>query len=281
MCREPGIKQEDKLLSVTSISFDIVALELFLPLMVGATVVIADKNVLANPVMIGETIDRFGVSMMQATPSTWQLLLDTGWKGDQRLKALCGGEQLPRKLADQLLERVDSLWNMYGPTETTIWSAVNKIEKGAALITIGIPIANTQLYILDTSLQLVPVGVIGELHIAGEGLAKGYLNNAQLIRERFIPNCFSSCEGSRLFKTGDRARYLADYAIEVLGRKDDQVKINGHRIELGEIAAVLMEHPLIHEAVAVISVATGEKRIFVYYVANAGNCPVKANYRNL
>jgi non-ribosomal peptide synthetase component F len=205
--------------------------------------------------------------MMQATPATWQLLIESGWKGEPGLKALCGGDVLTRKLADQLLGRVDSLWNMYGPTETTIWSSLCEVIKGDGPITIGKPIANTQLYILDTHLQPVPVGVIGELHIGGEGLARGYLNHPDLTNEKFIPDRFSSKPGALMYKTGDRARYLPDHSIEILGRIDYQVKINGNRIELGEIESVLMQHPSINEAVVITRTETsGEKRLLAYFV---------------
>ena len=274
MHQRPGINKDDILLSVTPISFDIAALELFLPLIVGATVVIADKEMVSNPVLIGEAIKKYMVTMMQATPATWQLLLDTGWNGEPGLKALCGGEALTRKLADQLLDRVGNLWNMYGPTETTIWSSVNQIQKGSAPITIGKPIGNTQIYVLDNHLQPVPVGIVGELHIGGEGLARGYLNLDLLTKENFIPDCFNLNPDARLYKTGDRARYLSDYSIETLGRTDDQVKLNGHRVELGEIATVLMHHPSVKEAIAITRTETnGDKRIEAYYVPINGISP--------
>lgn len=264
----PGIKKEDVLLSVTAISFDIAALELFLPLVVGAKVVIPGKEAMANPVLLTETISHYNVTLMQATPSVWQLLLNSSWTGSPVLKALCGGEGWTRKLADQLLNYVCELWNMYGPTETTIWSSVAQIRKDDDPITIGTPIGNTGLYVLDEKLQPVPRGVIGELYIGGDGLAQGYLNNDDLTREKFITNPFCSEPGARLYKTSDHARYLHDYTIEVLGRTDDQVKIHGHRVELGEIAAVMVQHPAVQNAVAIVRTENnGEKRIVTYYVA--------------
>jgi acyl-coenzyme A synthetase/AMP-(fatty) acid ligase len=269
MQREPGINENDVLLSVTPISFDIAALELFLPLIVGATVVIVGNETLTNPVLLGEALNRYQVSVMQATPATWRLLIESGWLGKPGLKALCGGDILTRKLANQLCDRVYSLWNMFGPTETTVWSSVCRIKKEEGPIVIGKPIANTQLYILDAHLQLVPIGVVGELHIGGEGLSKGYLNNPHLTGERFIPDIFTSKADSLLYKTGDLARYLEDYSIEVLGRIDHQVKINSHRIELGEIESVLMEHPLLLEAVVVTRTeASYEKRLVAYFVSS-------------
>jgi len=274
MRQHPGINEGDMLISVTSISFDIAALELFLPLIVGATVIIANEEMATNPSMICQAISHHHVNIMQATPATWQLLLETGWAGEPGLKALCGGEVLTRALANQLLDCVGSLWNMYGPTETTVWSSINHIQKENTPITIGQPIANTQLYVLDCYLQPLPIGVVGELHIGGEGLSRGYLNQTELTNEKFIPDCFSSKPGARLYKTGDHARYLPNYSIEILERMDDQVKINGYRIELGEIAAVMMQHPSIHQAVAITRTETsGEKRVLAYFVPNQDHSP--------
>ena len=277
MQTRPGIKSDDVLLSVTSVSFDIAALELFLPLIVGATVVIAGKEIMSNPLTIGDAISKFEVTVMQATPAIWQLLIESGWKGKPDLKALCGGDVLTRKLADQILNRVNSLWNMYGPTETTIWSAVNRIQKENAPITIGQPIGNTRLYILDKYILPVPIGVAGELHIGGEGLAQGYLNRPELTKEKFIPDPFNSESVARLYKTGDLARYLPDYSIELLGRTDHQVKINGYRIELSEIASVLMQHPSVSDTIVITHTEnSGEKKLFAFCVSK-NNQSLKAN----
>jgi acyl-coenzyme A synthetase/AMP-(fatty) acid ligase len=256
------------LLAVTSISFDIAVLELFLPLISGATVVIASEEMLTHPILLAEAIDHHQVSIMQATPATWQILLETGWAGRLGLKALCGGDVLTLTLANQLLDRVGSLWNMYGPTETTVWSSVNLIKKGDAPITIGQPIGNTRLYILDRYNQPVPVNVLGELHIAGEGLARGYLNLPHLTDEKFICDPISSQPHARLYRTGDRACYLADGSIEILGRMDDQVKIYGHRMELGEITALLLQHPSVHDGIVITRTeSSGDKRLVAYFVS--------------
>ena len=265
----PGMKAGEVLMAVTSVSFDIAGLELYLPLLVGATVCLASEEMLANPVLLADALESYQVNRMQATPATWQLLLKTDWKGKKDLQALCGGEALPRKLADQLLDRVESLWNMYGPTETTIWSSVGEIQPDEAPISIGQPIYNTQLYILDRHLQPVPRGVVGELHIGGEGLARGYVNLPELTREQFIQDPFADRPGARLYKTGDHARFLADGFIEVLGRMDEQVKLNGHRMELGEIASVMLEHPAVQEAVVILRQESyGAKRLMGYFVAH-------------
>lgn len=268
MRTSPGIDKDTVLLALASISFDPSTLELFLPLMVGAKVVIADEEMTTNPLLLAEAISRHDVNTLQATPATWQLLLDIGWAGKPGLQALCGGDVLTRKMADQLLERVGSLWNVYGPTETTVWCTLTQIQKGDGPITIGYPIANAQIYILDRYLQIVPVGVAGELLIAGEGLARGYLNNPQLTSEKFINNIFSSETGSRLYKTGDLARYLPDYSIEIVGRSDDQVKIQGHRMELGEINSVLLQHPSVNDGIVITRTeVSGDKRLIAYFVA--------------
>lgn len=268
MQTRPGINSDDVLISVTSISFDIAALELFLPLSVGATIVIAGKEIMSNPILIGDVIRDHNVNMMQATPAVWQLLIESGWAGKPGLKALCGGEALTRKLANQILDSAGSLWNMYGPTESTIWSAVNQIKKDNTPIKIGHPIGNTQLYILDKYMQPVPIGVTGELVIGGEGLALGYLNQTDLTKKKFIPDPFNSRAGARLYKTGDLARYFPDYSLEILGRTDHQVKIHGHRIELGEITSVLMQHPLVNDAIVITKTEnSGDKRLLVYYVS--------------
>ncbi|WP_020539103.1 non-ribosomal peptide synthetase [Lewinella cohaerens] len=271
----PGIEKKDILMALTSISFDIAALELFLPLTVGATVVVASEEMTTNPLLLADALDNYEVTMMQATPATWQLLIEAGWQGRQGLKALCGGEALSRKLANQLLDRVDELWNMYGPTETTIWSSVKQIHKGRQPITIGEPIANTQLYVLDHHLQPLPLGVVGELHIGGAGLARGYLNRPALTNEKFITDFFSTKQGARLYKTGDYARHLADGAIVVLGRIDDQLKINGHRIELGEIAAVLRQHPAVSDAIALVR--TG--KLVAYFIPKKEESPGNSELR--
>ena len=234
MQRRPGLSAEDTMLAITTLTFDIAALEIFLPLVCGACVVIAGSETIRDGVALINLIERSGASVLQATPATLRMLLDAGWAGAPRLKVLCGGEAWTAELASLLLPRCDSLWNMYGPTETTVWSAVAKVKAGRAIV-IGSPIANTQIHILDRHLQPTPIGVPGELHIGGIGLARGYHNRLELTAEKFIPDPFRSEPGARLYKTGDLARYLPNGAIEYLGRMDHQVKIRGFRIELGEI----------------------------------------------
>ena len=234
MRRWPGLVAEDTMLAITTLAFDIAVLEIFLPLVCGARVVIAARETVGDGVALTGLIERSGASVMQATPATLRMLLDAGWSGAPRLNVLCGGEAWTAELASQLLPRCGSLWNMYGPTETTVWSAVTKVEAGRPIV-IGPPIANTRFYVLDGAFQLVPVGVPGELHIGGDGLARGYLHRPQLTRERFVTDPFATEPGARMYRTGDLVRRLPDGTLAFLGRLDHQVKIRGFRIELGEI----------------------------------------------
>jgi amino acid adenylation domain-containing protein len=268
MRTRPGIDPSDVLLAVTTLSFDIAGLELFLPLISGATVVIATGEDVIDGRRLAFQIQNHGVTIMQATPATWRLLIDSGWTGCARLKALCGGEALQAELARKLLPRVASLWNMYGPTETTIWSTVHEVRTVDDPVPLGSAIDNTTLYILDPNLEPVPAGVAGELHIGGVGLARGYRNLPDLTESRFIAHPF--LPGERLYKTGDLCRFRADSAILFLGRLDDQVKLRGHRIEPGEIESLLLRHPAVHQAAVVIhEPPDGSKQLVGYLVSPA------------
>jgi amino acid adenylation domain-containing protein len=276
MRRRPGVGADDVLLAVTTLSFDIAGLELLLPLTAGAQVILASGEEAADGELLADLVARSGATIMQATPSTWRMLLDAGWTGSACLTALCGGEALPAGLASALQSRCAALWNLYGPTETTIWSTVHSVagagvEPGEASaadpMPIGRPIDNTQVYVLDHSLEPLPVGVPGELCIGGLGVARGYFGRPGLTAERFVPDPFSTVPGSRLYRTGDRVRWRADGTLLFLGRVDRQVKIRGHRIEPGEIEAALAAHPAVHAcAVVVLEDAPGEGRLVGYVV---------------
>ncbi|MGB3656117.1 MAG: amino acid adenylation domain-containing protein [Rivularia sp. (in: cyanobacteria)] len=266
MQQAPGLTSSDTLLAVTTYSFDIAALELFLPIIVGARLVIASREIISDGIRLSAKLMDTKATVMQATPATWQNIMAAGWHGDSQLKILCGGEALPRNLANQLLDKCHSLWNMYGPTETTIWSAVSQVQTGENIVPIGKPIANTQLYILDKYNQLAPVGVTGELCIGGKGLAACYFRRFDLTAEKFIPNPFSNFEGNRLYKTGDLARYLPSGNIEYIGRIDNQVKLRGFRIELGEIEAVIGQYPAVREAVVIIGENSANSQLIIAYV---------------
>jgi surfactin family lipopeptide synthetase A len=280
MSHQPGMSAGDRLLAVTTLSFDIAGLEIYLPLSVGASVEIISRLVSSDGNQLLARIARSKATVMQATPATWRMLLEAGWKGSRQLKILCGGEAVSRKLADQLLQKAGSLWNMYGPTETTIWSTVSKFESGESVVSIGRPIAHTEIFILDKVLQPVPIGVAGELHIGGDGLARGYLKRPELTAEKFITHPLNPDPQARLYKTGDLVRYLPNGNIEFLGRIDHQVKIRGFRIELGEIEAVLRQHPGINETVVVAREdIPGDKRIVGYIVSAQAVAPTAAELR--
>jgi amino acid adenylation domain-containing protein len=267
MARVPGFNSEDVLLATTTIAFDIAALELFLPLVTGGHVVIAEHAVAADGFVLRALLERSGATVMQATPSGWSILLDAGFRGSPRLKLLCGGEALPRDLADRLLAGGSPLWNLYGPTETTIWSACGMVAPSGP-ITIGEPVANTRLYVLDRHDELAPTGVPGELMIGGGGVARGYLGDPAQTAARFVPDPFAA-DGSRMYRTGDRARRLPDGSIELLGRVDGQVKLRGYRIELGEIEAALRRQPGIQDAAVVLRREPGRAPRLVAYVTGA------------
>ncbi|MES2278520.1 MAG: amino acid adenylation domain-containing protein [Bacteroidota bacterium] len=236
MQHQPGIKPNDKLLAVTTVSFDIAGLELYLPLITGACVVIMDADSARDGRVLLQRIRQEQISIMQATPYTWKIMLESGWVDKLPLKILCGGEALPKDLALKLLEKCGELWNMYGPTETTIWSTIKKVEPTDAIISIGKPIANTQVYILDEALNRVPPGETGEIYIGGDGVAPGYFNRGELTQERFILDPFATTASGKIYRTGDQGRLMSNGEIQCLGRTDHQVKIRGYRIETGEVA---------------------------------------------
>ncbi|MER7023671.1 MULTISPECIES: amino acid adenylation domain-containing protein [Streptomyces] len=275
MEERPGIGADDTLLAVTTPAFDIAVLELLLPLMAGARVVLADRETAADGRRLVRALAESGATVMQATPSTWRMVLDAGWEGARGFRALAGGEALPAELARQLLSVGVHLWNMYGPTETTVWSSVNEVtgtdtagDAPHGPVTLGEPVANTELHVLDAEGRLAPLGVPGELCIGGAGLARGYLGNRALTAERFIAHPFGSVLGDRLYRTGDLVRRRADGRLEFLGRLDHQVKLRGHRIELGEIESALTRQPGVKDAVVTVREhAPGDQRLVAYVVA--------------
>jgi acyl-coenzyme A synthetase/AMP-(fatty) acid ligase/acyl carrier protein len=276
MRREPGIGAQDVLVAVTSLSFDIAVLELLLPLVVGARTVVATHEQALDPARLAALLRDSGATMMQATPATWRMLVRSGWAGDPNLAILCGGEALPPDLAAELIPRGRGLWNLYGPTETTIWSAVERVE-GAEAIRLGHPVANTRLYVLDPGGRPCPPGIPGELFIGGEGVVRGYLRRPGLTADRFVPDAFGADAGARLYRTGDRVRRRADGALEFLGRVDFQVKVRGFRIELGEIETALSIQPGVREAVAVVREDVAGDARLVAYVVPAGLNPPSAD----
>jgi len=270
MMEAPGIAVTDALLAVTTISFDISILELLLPLMSGAHLIIATREQAADARELKQLLRDHGVTVMQATPTTWRMLAESGWEGKSDLKILCGGEALTTDLARQLLPLCRELWNMYGPTETTIWSSVQNVTS-AESISMGSPIANTHFYVADATQKKVPDGASGELLIGGEGLARGYLKRAELTAEKFIPDTIGGVPGARLYRTGDEVRFRADGSLEFIGRLDHQVKLHGFRIELGEIESLLTQIEGIRQAAAIVREdRPGDQRLVAYYTGREG-----------
>lgn len=268
MQKVPGISTHDRLLAVTTISFDIAGLELYLPLISGAELVLADTEAAKDGRVLFDLIRSENITIMQATPSTWRMILDAGWDKPLNLKVLCGGDALPKELAHSLFEKCLSLWNMYGPTETTIWSTLKQITSSEDLVTIGRPIDNTQVYILDQYQHPVNQSVTGEIYIAGDGLARAYLNKPDLTVAAFVNNPFSEETGSRMYRTGDLGKVSPAGEIQCLGRIDNQVKIRGHRIELDAIEnSVNMQDGVKESIVFAREDRPGDKRLVAYVVA--------------
>ncbi|HEY2236961.1 MAG TPA: amino acid adenylation domain-containing protein [Candidatus Angelobacter sp.] len=268
MQREPGISELDVLLAVTTLSFDIAGLELYLPMIAGARVKILDRAAISDPRQLLDAMQE--VTVMQATPGTWQLVLQAGWSGSQGIKALCGGEALNSELAGKLVRCSGSTWNMYGPTETTIWSSTSSVQAGEEKTSLGRPIANTKFFVLDEWMKPVPRGVCGELYIGGEGLARGYWKRGDLTAERFVPDPFSVKGGERLYRSGDLARYSGEGRLEYLGRCDQQVKVRGYRVELKEIEAALQGHENVKQAAVLVQTDDNGAQLLVAYVAKIG-----------
>ncbi|HEX6240682.1 MAG TPA: amino acid adenylation domain-containing protein [Polyangiales bacterium] len=269
MAHTPGLTPSDRLLAVTTTTFDIAALELFLPLWVGATSVIAERETVLDPRRMADTLARERISLLQATPTTYRLLLEAGFAAARGMKLLCGGEAMSHALAERLLATGAEVWNMYGPTETTVWSSLSRLRQGEP-VTLGGPIDATRLYVRDAHGSLVPDGVAGELCIAGRGVALGYLNRPELSAQRFVQDPDAPA-GERMYRTGDLVRYAPSGALVYLGRLDQQVKIRGFRIELGEIEACLRAVPGVREAVVDARALKGsEERVLVAYWLGEG-----------
>ena len=274
----PGLYVDDVLLALATLSFDIAAFDLYLPLIVGARVIILDREDSWDGRKIAAAIDDHHVTVIQSTLPSWQILLESGWHGKRDLKMLCGGEALSASLAGRLLNAGGELWNMYGPTETTVCCTTEPITSTDSTITIGRPIANTTAFILDSHLQPVPVGVIGTLYIGGAGVARGYIGRPDLTAERFIANPFGP---GRIYNTGDLARWLPDGRLECLGRVDHQVKVRGFRIELGEIELALETHASVQTAVVTArETQPGDKRLVAYVIGSEGHAPDASTLRD-
>ena len=271
---EIGFTPTDTLLAVTTISFDIAGLELFLPLIHGATIVLAGSADILEGRNLSTLITRHRVTVMQATPTAWRLLIQSGWPGNPDLRALTGGEALPPNLAQQLARLTGAIWNVYGPTETTIWSSIHRVSGNEERsVPIGRPIANTQCYILDAHQQPVPTGCPGELYIGGDGVARGYFGRPDLTSERFVALPTVTRNDHPLFRTGDQVQFLESGEIEFLGRLDQQIKLRGYRIELGDIEAALAQNPAVGAAIALVREEAGDTELVAFVVPREGRSP--------
>ncbi|MDX6457255.1 MAG: hypothetical protein QOE55_952 [Acidobacteriaceae bacterium] len=275
-----GLTSSDVVLATTTISFDISTFEIFAPLIAGAHLVVAPRSVTIDGKLLAKAIREHAVTVLQATPAGWQVLLESGWEGQAGLTMLTAGEPLTRILAQRLLERGGELWNLYGPTETTVYATGTRTHKDTK-ITVGRPLANCTAYVLDEHRQRLPIGAVGELFLGGICVGAGYLNRPELTAEKFLADPFSSEPGARLYRTGDLARVLPTGEIDLLGRADNQIKLRGYRIELEEIEAVLDSHPSISKSVAkVVSVGDGDQCLVAYVVARDKNRVDEADWHN-
>jgi len=280
MVKMPGLAADDCVLAITSPSFDPSVLDLLLPLVVRAKVVIASQQQVHEPAVLRELLERHGATLLQATPSAWRALIETGWTGSPGFRALIGGESLPPILAERLMERSAELWNIYGPTETTVWTTAWKVESPRQGIAIGRPIDNTTVWVLDEHGHACPIGVPGELYVGGAGVTLGYYHRDALTAERFVPDPFSDDAGARLYRSGDLGRWRHDGLLELLGRADHQVKLRGYRIEMGEIESALLDHPQVVHCVAVTRAESEEDvRLVAYSVARGGVPPTPSALR--
>jgi len=275
MREKPGLTSDDRLVAVTTLGFDISVLELLLPLLVGARVILADATEQTDGRELAKLLSSSRASVCQATPSTWRMLLDSGWDAPEGFKVLCGGEALSRNLADRLLANGAEVWNMYGPTETTVWSTCARITADAP-IHIGRPIANTTTYILDDTLEPVPLGIVGELYIGGGGLALGYLNRPELNEDRFVADPFATQPGAKMYRTGDEVFVDVEGNIHWLRRKDNQIKLRGFRIELGEIENVVGQHPSVQQCVVLLTDNDDTEKQIIAFVTNKKGKPFSA-----
>ena len=267
----PGLTEVDVVAAVTTIAFDIAALELYLPLTVGARIELVPGEIATDGVALAQLLSRSNATVLQATPATWRLLIEADWQGGDSFRAFCGGESLPRELADAVLERAGTLWNLYGPTETTIWSTAGRVHRGMGAVSIGRPISNTRVYILDAAGEPVPIGIPGEIYIGGEGVAIGYHRRPELTAARFVADPFSSKPGARMYRTGDLGRWDGNGQLLHLGRKDRQVKVRGFRVEPGEIEAALSSHPAVSQAIVTArQLARDDSRLVAYIVYRPG-----------
>ena len=262
----PGLVAGESMVCVSSLSFDASVAELFATLAAGATLVVAEMEDVADGTRLGRILTDNGVDVVLATPTVWRLLREPTRSLDHTMRAWCGAEAITQDLADALAAEHDAAWNLYGPTETTVWSNADRLVEGQP-VSLGKPVANARVHLLDINLREVPIGAPGEIFIGGQGLARGYLRRPALTAEKFVPDPFGDPPGGRLYATGDLARRRLDGSLEFLGRRDHQVKLRGHRIELGEVEAALSADPAVSRAVVLLNEpGTASARLVAYVV---------------
>ncbi|HEX6038739.1 amino acid adenylation domain-containing protein [Longimicrobium sp.] len=278
----PGMAPDDVTLAVTTISFDVAVPELLLPLVTGARIVVASRDDVVDAAALDRLIQAEGVTVMAGTPATFRMLVQSGWTGSDQLRVLPGGEALTSALAEDLIARTAGVWNMYGPSEATVYSTVHHVtEPGPGMASIGRPFPNARIYVLDERMRPVPVGIPGELYVGGAGVGRGYLGRPELTSERFVPDPFAG-GAARMYRTGDRARWAADGTLTFMGRLDGQVKLRGYRIELGEVESELLRHPSVRAAAAAIREdVPGDPRLVAYVVGRDGAAPATSELRAL
>jgi amino acid adenylation domain-containing protein len=269
LATDPGLEAGQRVLAITTITFDIAAVELLFPLTVGATIEMVDTEVAADGRRLRALLEQRPVDLLQATPATWRMLLDSGWQGDRRTRMISGGEALPPDLAARLVEIGAGLWNLYGPTETTVYSTGLRVLASAGPIPIGRPLDNTTAYVLGTGEALLPAGVVGELYLGGAGVARGYRGRPELTAERFLPDPFTTRPGARMYRTGDLASLQADGTLAYHGRADRQIKLRGFRIEPAEIEDALRGHPGVRDCAVLLRESGGDPRLVAYLAADA------------
>ncbi len=283
MADRPGLRAGDTLVGITTVSFDPSALELYLPLLVGARLVLADPDEARDPHRMADLVTGLvaddGRAVVQATPTTWRMLLDSGWTPPAGVTVLCGGERLPPELGRRLTAGGAAVWDLYGPTEATIWASTARLD-AAGRVADWAAVANTTVHVLDQRLEPVPEGVIGELYLGGTNVAWGYHRRPALTARRFVADPHAARPGARLYRTGDLARRHRDGSVEILGREDHQVKIRGHRMEPGEIEAALLAHPLVRDAVVhPTATPSGEDQLTAYLVTAGDGVPTAGQLR--
>ena len=279
VAKRPGLSERDVVLAITTLSFDIAVSEIWLPLVVGAKIALVSRDVAADGALLREVCERSKVTFIDATPATYRLLLAAGWRGGSGLTLICTGEAMPKDLALELPRLAGAVWNGYGPTETTVWSTFWQVPAQTERVLIGRPVDNTRIYVLDPQMRPAPLGALGELFIAGDGVTHGYLNRPELTREKFVSDPFD-VPGRMMYRTGDVGRYLNNGDIECLGRNDNQVKLRGFRIELGEIEDALGQHERVAAAAVVLREdRPGDARLVGYIVAGPGGAPPASELR--